>query len=259
MLLLNESWRLIFVGKNLFKVVRDAGLDTFEIGNSHGPEVLAGVFVVVLAGPDAGQLRIPFSEDSQVDKHAVGHVDPASIDNILAVAAGDVDVVGIYIEHVFLDNGLAAELGTVEFVFGAVKIVAKPHHGLVGYLNVEIVVPGHDLAVPPPSEQSAVGQPRLYAMSVQGAEVAADEVAKDVDVGIVGDFVLEESLVVVAAGERASRFSEVFGSLGLGWRLGVSALDERGGSVGVRVGSCEGREEGQACDEERSQGSHGDD
>ena len=53
MLLLGESWRLIFVGEDLFKVVRDAGLDALEIGNSHGPEVLAGVFVVVFAGPDA--------------------------------------------------------------------------------------------------------------------------------------------------------------------------------------------------------------
>lgn len=106
-----------------------------------------------------------------------------------------------------------------------------------------------------------MGQPRLYAMSVQGTEVAADQVAKDVDVRIVGDFLLEEALVVVAAGERASRLREVLGSLGLGWwfGFGVGAWDERGGSVGLRVGEGEGREEGQGCDEERSQGSHGED
>lgn len=120
MLLLDEGWRLIFVGKDLFKVVRDAGFDALEIGDSHGPEVLAGVSVVILAGPDTGRLRIPFSEDSQVDKHSIGHVDPAGVDNVLAVAAGDVDVVGVYVEHELLDDSLAAELGTVEFVFCAV-------------------------------------------------------------------------------------------------------------------------------------------
>lgn len=226
MLLLGEGWRLIFVGEDLFKVVRDASLDALEIGNSHGPEVLAGVFVVVLAGPNAGQLRVPFSEDSQVDKHAVGHVDPAGVDNVLAVATGDVDVVGVYVEHELLDDGFAAKLGAVEFVFGAVEVVSEPHHGLVGYLDVEIVVPGHDLAVPPPSEESAVGQPRLYAMFVQGAEITADQVAKNEDVRIVGNFLLEEALVVVAASERASRLGEVLGSLGLCCCFGVGAWDE---------------------------------
>lgn len=173
--------------------------------------------MVVLAAPDARAGRLALADARDVDEEPRLHVDPAGVDDVGAVPPGEVRVVGVDVEQVGLGGGALPAVdvgGALEGVLGAVHAVAEPLECVVGDLDVEVVVPGHDLAVPPPAEEGAVGQPRLGAVGVEDAEVGADEVAQDEAVLVVGDLLLEVADVVVHAGQAARGLVEV---LGLGW------------------------------------------
>lgn len=124
---------------------------------------------------------------------------------------------------------------------------------MVGDLDVEIIVPRHGLAIPPPAEEGAVSEPGLDAVVMQDSEVRADKVAEDLAVLRVGYLVLEVADVVVATGERAAGFVEVLGGL---LRLGLLLAVVANGGVVVRGGKSERREGEEAQGEGGSQTSH---
>lgn len=157
----NQALVAVLAAQNVLKVVGDAGLDALKLGDAHGPQVLASVAVIVLAAPGAGRANIAFAHGGDVDEHAVAGVDPAGIDDVHAVAASQVDVVRVDVEQVRLGD-------VVEGVrmLGAVHVLAQPRHGVVRHLHVQVVVPRHDLPVPPPAQQRAVRQPSLDAVLV---------------------------------------------------------------------------------------------
>ena len=175
--------------------------------------------MLVLAAPDAGSVGLTLADASDVDEHAVLHIDPAGIDDVLGVAAVDVDVVGVDIEEVGLgDNGVAGGVvrgGSIVSVLCAVEVVAEPLQGVIGDLDVEIEVPGHNLAVPPPAEESAMSEPGLDALFVEGGQVGADEVTEDKSVFGVGNLVLEVADVVMTSCKTAAGLTEILWSLGL--------------------------------------------
>lgn len=236
-LLDDQALVAVLVAQNLLKVVRDARLDALKLGDAHRPQVLAAVAVLVLAAPDARAVGLALAHAGDVDEHAVGGVDPARVDDVHAVAAVNVDVVRVDVEQICL--GVAVEFVGV---LGAVHVVAQPLHGVVGHLHVQVVVPRHDLAVPPPAQQRAVGEPCLDAVLVQGRQVAADQLAQHVAVLAVGDLGLEEALVVVAQREAAAGLDEVFGR-----PVSVEAAE-------ARCWRGAGGGDGQGGDEERNHG-----
>lgn len=205
--------------------------------------------MLVLAAPGAGAFDLALAQTGDVDEHAVSHVDPAGVDDVHAVATVNVDVVGVDVEQVRLDDELVGVgIGIVVGVLGAVEVVAEPLQGAVGDLDVEVVVPGHDLAVPPPAQQGAVGEPGLDAVLVQHRQVAADEVAQDEAVVLVGYLLLEVSRVVVAELEGAAGLGEVLGRP-VALRQVVARL--AGGFVERTGGTEDGRgERGEAPEEQ---------
>lgn len=175
--------------------------------------------MLVLAAPDARPVGLTLTDTGDVDEHAVLHVDPASIDDVLRVAAVNVDVVGVNVEEVGLgDDGVASGViggcGIVS-VLCAVEILAEPLQGMVGDLHVKVEVPGHDLTVPPPAEEGAVCEPGLDAALMKGGQVGADEIAEDISVLGIGNLVAEKADVVMASCEAAAGLTEVLWSLGL--------------------------------------------
>lgn len=189
----NQALVAVLAAQNVFKVVGDAGLDALKLGDAHGPQVLAAVAVLVLAAPGAGHVGIALAHGGDVYEHAVAGVDPAGIDDVHAVAAGQVDVVRVDVEQVRLRD-------VVEGVrmLGAVHVLAQPRHGVVRHLHVQVVVPRHDLPVPPPAQQRSVRQPSLDAVLVECRQVAADQLPQHIAVLFVRDLALEVTLVIVA-------------------------------------------------------------
>lgn len=238
----DEALVAVLGAQNLLKVVGDAGLDALELGDAHGPEVLAGVAVLVLAAPDARAVGLALTDAGDVDEHAVGGVDPAGVDDVHAVAAVNVDVVRVDVEQVGA-GGAAVGVDDVR-VLGAVEVVAQPGHGGVGDLDVEVVVPRHDLAVPPPAQQRAVGQPRLDAVLVQRRQVAADQLPQHVAVLAVGDLGLEVALVVVAQRQAAAGLVEVLWRL---WLVGAGEARRGRGDDGGGGEEGAGGQEEQRC------------
>lgn len=162
-----ETLGVVLINQDHLKVVRNPGLDALKLGDAHGPEVLALVTVLVLAAPDARAIRLPLAQARNVDEHAVGHVDPAGVNYVHAVAAVHLDVVRVDVQKIRLaDQGARVDVGVVVDVLGAVEVLANPEQRAVGHLHVEVVVPRHDLAVPPPAQERAVGEPRLDAVAV---------------------------------------------------------------------------------------------
>lgn len=205
-LLHNQALVAVLAAQNVLKVVGDAGLDALKLGGAHGPEVLAAVAVPVLAAPGAGHVGIALAHGGDVDEHAVAGVDPAGIDDVHAVAASQVDVVRVDVEQVRL-----GDVAKGVRVLGAVHVLSQPRHGIVRHLHVQVVVPRHDLAVPPPAQQRAVRQPSLDAVLVQCRQVAADQLSQHIAVLVIGDLALEVALVVVAQRKTAAGLGEVLG------------------------------------------------
>ena len=206
----DETLDTVLIGENSLKAVGNPSLDTFKLRDSHGPQVLAIVAVLILATPNTGLLLLALSHNGDVNEHAVGHVDPAGVNYVLPVTTVNLDVMRVDVEEVaVLDDG-AVGCGGVVGVLGAVEVLAYPLEGVVGDLDVEIVVPRHNLAVPPPAEEGSVGEPRLDAILVHDGQVALDEVLEDEAVLAVGDLVLEVAAVIVTQFQSASGFGEVF-------------------------------------------------
>ncbi|KAH6608160.1 hypothetical protein Trco_004473, partial [Trichoderma cornu-damae] len=200
----NQALVAVLGPEDLLEIVRDACLDALEFRHAHGPQVLAHVAVPILAAPDARAVLFALAHAGDVDEHAVAGVDPAAVDDVRAVAAAEVDVVRVDVEQIRLGDAVEDVR-----VLRSVHVVADPLHGVVGHLDVQVVVPRHDLAVPPPAQQRAVGQPRLDAVLVQSRQVAADQLAQHVAVLDVGDLGLEVAIVVVAQRQAAAGLDEV--------------------------------------------------
>lgn len=210
-LLSGQALGAILVNQDALKVEGDPGLDALKLGHTHGPQVLTIVAVLVLAAPDTRTISLALAQARNVDEHAIAQIDPAGVDDVHGIPAVNVDVVRVDVEKVLLvDDLIRLVVGVVEGVLGAVQVLAQPLQGAVGDLDVEVVVPGHDLAVPPPAQQGAVGEPRLDAVLVQRGEVAADQVAQHEAVLRVGHFLLEVARVVVPELEGAAGLGEVF-------------------------------------------------
>lgn len=202
----NQALVAVLAAQNVLKVVGDAGLDALKLGDAHGPQVLASVAVIVLAAPGAGRAGIALAHGGDVDEHAVAGVDPAGIDDVHAVAASQIDVVRVDVEQVRLGDVVEAVR-----MLGAVHVLAQPRHGVVRHLHVQVVVPRHDLPVPPPAQQRAVRQPRLDAVFMQCCQVAADQLPQHIAVLFVGDLALEVTLVIVATRKTATGLGKVLG------------------------------------------------
>ena len=124
-LLSGQALGAVLIDQDLFEVEGNARLDALELGDSHGPEILAVVTMLVLAAPHAWSVDFTLSQTGNVDKHAVAQVDPARVDDVHAVTAVNVDVMGVDVEEVFLLNELAGFwVGVVVCVLSAVEVLA---------------------------------------------------------------------------------------------------------------------------------------
>ena len=207
------------------EAIGDASLDTFKGGHAHRPEILGFVAVLVLAAPDTGSVVLALADAGDVNEHTVAHVDPSGVDDVLAITLGLVDVVRVDIKEIALGDVVVVAVGVIglELVLGAVHVLAKPLHGIVGNLDVEVIIPGHDLAIPPPTEQGTVGNPRLDALILHDGQVRADEVAQNIAMLGVGYFLVKVTAIVVAALHAATRLVEVLGRL----LLVLAGLEDR--------------------------------
>lgn len=194
--------------------------------------------MLVLTAPDTGTVDLALAQTGDVDEHAVGDIDPARIDNVHGIASVEIHVVGVDVEEVLLGDKVSC-VGICEIVFvgGVVEILAHPLQGAVCDLYIEIVIPRHDAPVPPPAEESAVGDPCLDAEHVHGREIAANQIAEDEAVLFVGDLILEVTVVIVAKFEVITCLAEVL------WRLGLVSLGY-GGRVGRGIAGLGRRGEG---------------
>lgn len=173
----------------------------------------------ILARPHAGvKPLVALAQHGYIDKHAILRVNPAAVYHIINVAACHlVAVVRVYVQQVrpvchdlvVRRGGHVGAAAAGVDVLGGVEVGGQPGHGGVGELDVNVVVPGHGLGVPPPAEEGAVGEPRLGAVGGHGGEVAPDEAAEDVLVLLVGDGAGKEARVVVEEGEGAAGLGEV--------------------------------------------------
>jgi len=181
--------------------------------------------VEILTTPDARLCRrVRLTQARDVDEQAIPDVDPAGIDHILAVPTHALDVVRVHVEEV-----LALDLGAVighkgVVVHGHVEVLAQPGQSPARDLDVEIPVPGHDLAVPPPAQQGAVGDPGLNVALAKADEVGADEVVEGIGLFLVGDGLAPVVAdIIVAQGIVEAGLVEV---------LGVSLFDRTGSGRG---------------------------
>lgn len=124
MFLADKTLGAILIGKDLLNAIGDTGLDTFKLSNAHRPELLTVVAMHVLAAPNARLVGLALADSCQIDKHSVARVDPASIDDIHAIATGDIDVVGVDVEQVRLGHGLIGGVGEVVGVLGPIKVLS---------------------------------------------------------------------------------------------------------------------------------------
>lgn len=233
-LLSGQALGAILVNQDALKVERNPRLDALKLGHAHRPQVLAIIAMLILAAPHTGPIGLTLAQARNVDEHAVAQVDPARIDDVHGVAAVNVDVVRVDVEKVLLvDELVRLVVRVVEGVLGAVQVLAQPLQRAVGDLHVEVVVPGHDLAVPPPAQEGAVGEPRLDAVLVEGGEVAADQVAEHEAVLRVGDFLFKVARVVVAELERAAGLGKVLRCPSL-LEIGEAGADVAGVSAQCR-------------------------
>lgn len=176
--------------------------------------------MLILATPDTRALRLTFSQAGDVDEHAVLHINPAAVNDVSSVATVHLGMVGVDVEQVLLgDQAPCGGICVIPDLFGAIECVTHPLQSVVRNLDVEVVVPRHDLAVPPPAQKSAVGDPSLGAVAIHGGEVASNEVAEDEAVLLVGDFFLEVAAIVMAQLEIPAGFPEVL------WRLWFFSCD----------------------------------
>lgn len=121
----------------------------------------------------AGLLLVFIVSDSRdVDKEASFGIDPARVDNVEPVVGGGVQVMRVHFDHV-----VAADVGArdVEVMHRHVVVAGKIVHALLRHLNVNVRVPRHDLAIPPPAQQRAVHDPRLRTNVVHSGQVSLDE------------------------------------------------------------------------------------
>ena len=115
-------------------------------------QISRAIVVGVLAAPHAGLRGWPdLAETGDIDVETVADVDPACVDHIRAVAEYAINVVRVDIQQV-----LPLELGPVVggacvFVRRHVEVLAQPFQRRGRDLGVDVPVPGHDLAVPPPA------------------------------------------------------------------------------------------------------------
>lgn len=176
--------------------------------------------MLILTTPDTRALNLTFSQAGDVDEHAVLHINPAAVNDVPSVATVNLDVVGVDVEQVLLgDQVPCGSICVIVDVFGAIECITYPLQSVVCNLNVEVIIPRHDLAVPPPAQESTMGNPSLGAVAIHCGEVASNKVAKDEAMLFVGDFVLEIATVVMAKLEISTGFPEVL------WCLFLFARD----------------------------------
>ena len=219
--------RTILLREDLVEAVRDQRGDALEHGLAQRVQVAGAVAVEVLAAPDAGMGGgAGLAQAGDVDEQAVAHVDPASVDDVLPVAAHALHAVRVHVEEVRALHVRAVRV----VVHRHVEVRAEPGQRRGRDLHVQVPVPGHDAAVPPPAQQRAVGDPRLDVALAEGGEVGADQVVEGV-----GSLVVGHRLPLVVADIVVA---EVVGAAGFVEVLGVGLFADCRGEGGEEEGSC---------------------
>lgn len=175
-LLFDKTFATVLLGQDLLEFAWDQSTHTLEFRDTQWPEITALVAVVICTAPNSGLgVWLALLEDCEIDVHASLHVDPAGIDDVHPIDLGVV-VVRVDIEEIFGLHDLvvlAVLVGNsiVPGVFCAIPIVAHVLHRIRGNLNVEIEIPRHNPAVPPPAQQRAVSDPCLVALLFEEVKV----------------------------------------------------------------------------------------
>ena len=80
-----------------------------------------------------------------------------------------------------------------------IEVLPKPGQRRGRDLHIEIPIPGHDLAIPPPAQQRAVRDPGLDVPLAEVDEIAPDQMVEGIRAFVIGDRVpFVVSYVVVA-------------------------------------------------------------
>lgn len=212
------------------------GRDALKLRLYQRPELRPLVLVPVLAAPFPRVIPLPHGRD--VDVHAAVGVDPAGVNDVITITHTNLTVVGVDVEQVRLGDELAVGVAHLVPELGEVELRGDTIQGFEGKLHVNVGIPGHDAASPPPAHERAVGQPRLDFVVVRDVEVAPDEVLQDGAPLVGRQFLLEVPRVVVHELVAASWFRVVLGRAGaeVFVRVSLDALCRYGGRYGERLG-----------------------
>lgn len=200
MLRLGERARRVLLSQDAIKGVRHQHWHALELRLPQRVDVPDAIAVVVLAAPHTRlRARVRLAQAGDVDEEPVADVDPAGIDDIPAVAADPLHREAIHVQQVLArDRGPVLGRGGV-VVQGHVQVGAQPGQRRARDLGVEVPVPGHDLAIPPPAQQRAVGDPGLDVARAEDGQVGADEVVERVAALLIADGLAGEVAPVVVA------------------------------------------------------------
>lgn len=237
---IDQALLAVLVRQYLVERERHGGGHALELGAAHGVQLRRPIPVRVLAAPDARALgRLALHQPRDVDEQPVADVDPPRVDHVGPVAALRVRVVRVDVEEVRLVHvqarqrlavttavaaetragicvcvcvGEVARLGEEAVVVqGAVEVAAEVRQRGGGHLHVDVVVPGHDAAVPPPAQERAVREPGLDAELARRRQPRPDQVPQRRPVLRVRHRLPEVPPVVVPQLRGAARLVEVLG------------------------------------------------